>query len=232
MGIFDNVSSVVINDKEVQSIKIGDSVLYEAEPVSPVVLLVLVINDTHFESYTNSPFVYTGALTIGYNSPEGEPYDGGKINHTHESSEWGCSITGRIREITDTAFKNAPIGEINGVTGITSLGDNCFENNQSLHALDLGTTLVSIGDYCFKDCTNIMNITIPDSVTSIGEGAFSGCSRLSSITFNSSTPPTLGVDAFTGISNSATIYVPTGSLSDYTSAPNYPSTSDVNYEEI
>ena len=231
MGIFDNVSSVVIDNKEVQSIKIGENILYEAEPVSPVVSLILIVNDNHFESYTNSPFVYTGALTIGYNSPEGEPYDGGKIDHTSELTSWSCVVTGRITEITDTAFKNAPIKEIDGLSGITSLGDNCFENNQSLQTLDLGTTLVSIGDYCFKDCTTMERITIPESVTSIGDGAFNGCSSVDTIMFESSTPPTLGVDAFVGVRNYAVIYVPTGSLSDYTSAPNYPSTSDVSYEE-
>jgi hypothetical protein len=52
---------------------------------------------------------------------------------------------------------------------------------------------------------------------------------LLSITFESTTPPTL--DGVLGIDSTCVIRVPQGTLSDYTSASNYPDPSQYIYEE-
>lgn len=88
------------------------------------------------------------------------------------------------------------------------------------------TTLV---DYAFAGCSHLKAITIPNSVTTIGNKVFSNCGLLTSITFKSNIPPALSGDL--GIMNYCIIRVPQGTLSDYTSASNYPDPSSYIYEE-
>jgi hypothetical protein len=62
---------------------------------------------------------------------------------------------------------------------------------------------------------------IPESVTSIAEGAFSGCGHLTKIYLASSTPPTLGIDAFASLQDNAKFYCPIQSENSYKAAANW-----------
>ena len=75
-----------------------------------------------------------------------------------------------------------------------------------------------IGDEAFNGCTSLPEIRLHRKVNNIGRRAFYGCSSLSSIYLSSGTPPTLGVDAFTGTSPDLKIYVPSSLVSTYKSA--------------
>ena len=57
-------------------------------------------------------------------------------------------------------------------TGITSIGDDAFENMENIKNVIIPDTVTHIGEKAFVDLWYLKNITIPDSVTSIGEGAF------------------------------------------------------------
>ena len=46
--------------------------------------------------------------------------------------------------------------------------------------------VVAVGDQAFNDCDSLANITIPNTVTSIGKYAFQGCTGLTSITIPNS----------------------------------------------
>lgn len=71
-------------------------------------------------------------------------------------------------------------------------------------------------DFCaFRDCTSLTNINIPNSVTSIGEQAFYNCDNLKSVYMNSSTPASVGDQAFHKSSKDLTIYIPRGSYTAY-----------------
>ena len=62
--------------------------------------------------------------------------------------------------------------------------------------------------------------------------AFSGNSALASLKFESTTPPTVAnSNAFNNVPTDCKIYVPAGTLSAYTSATNYPSSSTYTYVE-
>lgn len=113
----------------------------------------------------------------------------------------------------------------------TSLGSSAFNGDYALSKIDI-PNIVTIGDSAFTNCTGLGSVVIPVSCTSIGSYAFSGCSSLREIHFKSSIPPTLSSsNVFTSLNTSCKIYVPTGSLAAYTTATNYPSSSNYTYEE-
>ena len=101
-----------------------------------------------------------------------------------------------------------------------------------LRTIALPSGLESIGDSAFYNCYSLANLSIPASVESIASKAFSGCKGLGYIKFEPSVPPALGgADVFTDVPTDCKILVPEGTLSAYTSAENYPSSSTYTYEE-
>ena len=103
--------------------------------------------------------------------------------------------------------------------------------SNALVKVQLGTD-IGIGTYAFDSCYSLASITIPSGVTSIGSNAFSNDYGLGEIHFKPTTPPTCAnSNAWTNLQTDCVIYVPTGSLSAYTSATNYPSSSTYTYIE-
>ena len=194
MGIFDNATSITINNKEVSSIKIGTATLYEKEEESSSDLILTVntseLYDNIFQSdnETSEPFTFTGDnLSINWGDGTSETYTTDPIGHTYSNS---------------------------GTYTITISGE-----------------ITGINDYAFY-ASNMNGVIIPSSITTIGESVFSECDYLTSITFKSSTPPTIvSGDAFPNNDN-VVIRVPTGSLSAYQNAENYPNSGYSNYTYV
>ena len=97
--------------------------------------------------------------------------------------------------------------EIKIPEGVTSIGNNAFQNNQDLTGIELPDSLTSIGVDAFFGCRNLKSITIPDGVTGIGEHAFAGCISLTSITIPNSVT-SIGKLAFAGCSSLMNISIP------------------------
>ena len=108
---------------------------------------------------------------------------------------------------------------------------NSLVYSNSLVKVQLGTD-IGIGNYAFNSCHSLASITIPSGVTSIGANAFNNDNGLGEIHFKPTTPPKCAnSNAWTNLQTDCIIYVPTGSLSAYTSAANYPSSSTYTYVE-
>ena len=56
--------------------------------------------------------------------------------------------------------------------GVTSIGNEAFDNCPTLETITLPATLTRIGDFALQNCPLLTSISIPASVTTIGEGAF------------------------------------------------------------
>lgn len=117
-------------------------------------------------------------------------------------------------------------------SGVTSIGNNAFNACNALARIIIPDTVTTIGNGAFGYCYSLPNITIPNSITSIGSSAFTDCTSLGYIKFTNTTPPTVGAsNAWTNVPTDCVIYVPTGSLTAYTTATNYPSSSAYTYVE-
>ena len=142
-------------------------------------------------------------------------------------------IPSSVTSIGDNAFKACYcLGSVVIPSSVTSIGNYVFQNCYSLGSVVIPSKVTSIGNYVFQNCYSLGSVVIPSSVTSIGTSAFQSCCCLGFIKFTSSTPPTVSnSNAFTGIPTDFVIYVPRGSLSTYTSASYYPSSSTYTYVE-
>jgi hypothetical protein len=92
--------------------------------------------------------------------------------------------------------------------GVISIGPNAFAWCTSLAGITLPSGLKKIISGTFWACSNLTNITIPGGVDEIQYNAFLNCSKLASVYFQGNTPPTIGVNAFSGIASGAVGYYP------------------------
>ena len=70
----------------------------------------------------------------------------------------------------------------------------------------------------FQGYTMLKTVAIPPQISSIPINAFKGCSALETVIFTSTTPPSIGTDAFAGCDSHIAYYVPTESVTAYKSA--------------
>lgn len=162
----------------------------------------------------------------------------------------------KVSSLADSTFKQcSSLTLVSIPKGVTTMPQDIFNGCSNLKRIEFPSTVSSIATYVVASCYSLESITIPSAVTTIGSSAFSGDTRLSKITipdkvtsigtyglsncyglgeihFLGTTPPTVtNSNAFNNISTDCKIYVPQGSLSDYTSAANYPSSSTYTYVE-
>ena len=143
---------------------------------------------------------------------------------------WGCSaidsIVWNAKNCADaSASEDAPFYAIRSQITSFTFGENVehipaylCDGMDKLTSMTIPNSVTSIGERAFRNCSSLTSITIPNSVTSIGERAFSGCKSLTSITCEAENPPTVGSDAFYGVSKSIPVYVPCGCVKAYKAA--------------
>ena len=65
--------------------------------------------------------------------------------------------------------------------GVTSIGDNAFEDCSALKKLDIPQSVTEIGSKAFRGCSALTSLALPQTVNRIGNTAFQGCSNLETI---------------------------------------------------
>ena len=151
-----------------------------------------------------------------------------------------------LQSIAQGAFYNTGITSISIPASVTSISGGAFasghltsmsvaQGNQNyrivsgclfdtsnnlvqatINAASIPDIATSIGAYAFYKNAQIMTVTIPHDFGSIGEYAFCNCTNLASVTSYKITVPYVR-QAFSGISSTATLTIPNGTTSDYTS---------------
>ena len=106
---------------------------------------------------------------------------------------------------------------------------NLYINNSLVTDLVIPNTVTEIKAYAFQGATCLTSVTIPESVTSIGRYAFWNCSGLTDIYANPTTPPTIvATSNYSTFNNyTATLWVPCGSATAYSSANGWGNFSDI-----
>ena len=79
--------------------------------------------------------------------------------------------------------------------------------------------LTSLCNYALAGCYNLQLVEIPETVKSLGSKVFYGCNSLQTIKLYSLTPPDLSSADFPD--NITKIYIPSGSLNNYSQATNW-----------
>ena len=121
--------------------------------------------------------------------------------------------------ISNMSFEGcAALAQINLPNSLTSIANRAFYGCTSLTEVTLPDGLTKIEFYTFYDCSALEKVTLPEGITYIGSGAFKNCSALTELTVWAITPPTLGSDAFTGVSSSLVVKVPAEGLPAYQTA--------------
>lgn len=109
---------------------------------------------------------------------------------------------------------------------VTLIDWYAFSNCESLYDITIPNSVTMISGNAFAWCYELAGIELPDSITSIGDEAFYGCEMLYRVTCRATTPPTLGTDVFSGVSDEFTIYVPAESVEAYKTATNWSDYAD------
>jgi alpha-tubulin suppressor-like RCC1 family protein len=100
------------------------------------------------------------------------------------------------------------LSEIVIPNGVTTIGSNAFESCANLLSVTLPSSVTLIKSGAFFNCPKLAAITIPSAVATIEGNAFLNSSTLASVYFIGNTPPTIGVNAFSGIASGAVGYYP------------------------
>lgn len=162
------------------------------------------------------------------------------IQYLSTSTFYGCNTLSNVvlpyidinNVVKDSLLQDCwNISEITIPYGATKISSNAFIRCYKLSNVVIPETITEIGTYAFNECYNITNVNIPNSVLSIGHYSFGDCYGLAKIRFNSTTPPTIQSTSFNKLPADCIISVPTGCLSAYTSATNYPSSTSYTYIE-
>ena len=106
---------------------------------------------------------------------------------------------------------------------LTSMGDRCFMGSGITKIISLGSITSIPGgsnenNAPFVGCGKLTEATLPSTLTSISNFSFYNCAKLKRLTVLSTTPPTLGSNAFRGTTALAAILVPADSVDLYKAA--------------
>lgn len=125
----------------------------------------------------------------------------------------------------DSCIYTVGIEAFAGCTGLTSitLSDclNSIKPRAFAGCTSLSGTLIvpnsvqKIKDAAFSNCIKLNGVVFGSQVDSVGAEAFDHCSELKTIRFTSYSKTKLSIYTFYYISSGATIYVPVGTLSNY-----------------
>lgn len=163
-------------------------------------------------------------------------------------------ISNNITAIQANAFQGCTLLRNVVLNSTTTISMNAFRSCSNLKRCLIQNNTTSIWEGTFMDCYHLDIFLIPNSMTTIGGGAFQNCQLLKSIIitsnitqieynafrdcrsmktikFEPTSPPTVGNNAFTNLPTDCIIYVPSGSLTAYTTASNYPDPTVYTYIE-
>lgn len=208
-----------------ENISIGDSAFYYCYSLANITIPDSV---TSIGIYTFFSCYSLASITI----PDGvTSIQANAFNECNSLAN--IAIPDSVTSIGTYAFTSCrSLASISILDGVTSIGYNAFNSCYSLTSILIPDGVTSIEKQEFLNCYNLANITIPNGVTSIGAQAFQNCHSLAKIRFEPTTPPTVSDSTvWKNTPTDCVISVPTGTLSAYTSATNYPDPATYTYIE-
>ena len=144
-------------------------------------------------------------------------------NHSDQSLGVGAIYT--TTDLQNHNYWNNPrLTNVNSIymqkRGVTSIGNNAFNNCYSLTAVNIPDGVTSIGNNAFYSCTSLTAINIPDGVTSIGNNAFQNCRELYDVVIHGK-PALSNTGTFGGAPSTQKLYVHRSDLSWFETETNW-----------
>ena len=112
---------------------------------------------------------------------------GDAVTQIDANAFYGCSVLDGIilpstlKTIGNYAFYKSGLKTITVPNSVTSIGDNCFENNKKLTTVTIGSGCKTLPASVFAGCSLLSNVTLLDGLTTISNKAFANCVSLTSI---------------------------------------------------
>lgn len=206
-----------------------DQITIQEDGLSPYVYLNYIDSDTTSVMAVNingdvfaRPF-YSSMFYDGKNSKVISLPSSGKMNGWNSFRPLGEFIY-----LLDEKTKNASVYRYTGdasvteVTikdkvaynradyAVTAIGDNIFNDNQTIVKVTLPNSIERIGNAAFNWCHSLKEVNMPSNLTSIGWAAFSGCNNLESDIELPSTTRSLGYECFDGCTKISKVTLPEG----------------------
>ena len=171
---------------------------------------VTTIGDDAFRGCTNlaSITINNGVQSIGSQVFDGTNITSVYIPASVTSIGGGAFCSGKLTSIT--VASGSPFTVTNGC--LISPDNSLVQ--ATVNATSIPNTVTSIGAYAFYNNKSITSVNIPYGFTGIGGGAFWNCSNLATVTSELITPFSVS-SSFGNISPSATLTIPNGTTSDY-----------------
>ena len=172
-------------------------------------------------SIGRSAFYGCGNITaVVFNAVSCESMGGSRSNTVFGNCRSLNKVTfgPKVRRIPDYAFAGMDglKCEWNMPRDLEYIGEYAFAYCNSIYGeLRLPSGVKRVGQYAFAQCHSLRRVEIPSRIARIEQRAFYQCVNLSQLTVYAMVPPAIGVDAFTGISGAATMYVPCISTDRY-----------------
>ena len=98
--------------------------------------------------------------------------------------------------------------------------ESMFLDCVALSNVNIGANVETIPMYAFQGCTALKSVTIPSNITKIEEFAF-GSAGLKAIYMQSANPPQISENAFANVSDTIPVYVPCGTINNYSTAAHW-----------
>lgn len=126
-------------------------------------------------------------------------------------------------------FIDCPLEHVYIGENVKTIPSHFLWGQAKLASVIIPNSVTAINSFAFSGCEGLTSIIIPQNVSTIRNMAFYGCNNLTAITSLNVQPPV--IDAITCFSNStysnATLYVPKGSLSAYSTANDWRKFSNI-----
>ena len=127
-------------------------------------------------------------------------------------------------------YQNGLLKRIRIPSSVVTLSQNAF-NGTSMTELRTGSGVLTVGDSAIRGGYK-RYIEIGENVTTLEANSIYQCSNLVKLRFKGNTPPTANAaSTFNGLPSTCIISVPTGKLSAYQTATNYPDPNTYTYIE-
>lgn len=162
-------------------------------------------NQATLDAYSGSATLVTVPAT--YN---GKPVTTIGIEAFYASSVTSVTLPDSVTFIDLAAFSHcANLGTIKFGKGLTVIGENAFEQCESLSSLTIPDNVVTISGAAFGNCYGLRTVTFNKRLKTIESDAFMGCSSLTSLTIPDNVT-TLGMYAFSSCTSLRTVVVGQG----------------------